>query len=154
MNLSIKHSTYIDAPPEAVYDAVTTSEGMNSWFTTDSEIDPREGGRIMLRWRDFGMDRITLEDGGPVYAAEPGRRFVFQWHPIAPNKPTTVEMTFSPFGQGTRVDLLETGYTDSEQDLGACLNCSVGWGEALTLLKYYLEQKDRYIHPCTWAIRG
>lgn len=151
MNPTIKHSTFINASPQSVYDAVTTSDGLNAWFTTSSEVVASEGGMIIFRWKDYGMDKVTIEDGGPVLAADPPRRFVFQWHPISANKPTTVEMTFSEFGPGTRVDLVESGYGEAPDDLKACLNCAVGWGEALTLLKYYLEQKDRYMHPCMWS---
>jgi len=34
--------------------------------------------------------------------------------------------------------LEEQGYTN--EDINACIGCAVGWGEAVTLLKVYLEQ--------------
>lgn len=36
-----------------VFDALTTAEGLNSWWTDESKSDPREGGQIEYIWR-FG----------------------------------------------------------------------------------------------------
>lgn len=33
-----------------VFDALTTTEGLNSWWTDDSKVDPREGGKIEYIW--------------------------------------------------------------------------------------------------------
>lgn len=150
MDPVITHSTFIDASPRTVYDALATTDGLNAWFTTHSEVDAREGGRIVFRWRGFGVDRTDLDDQGPVLAAEPGRRLTFQWHPSASGRPTTVDIRMSPWGRGTRVEVNESGYTLSDDDLSACIGCAVGWGEALTLLKYHLEAPAAFVHPCRW----
>jgi uncharacterized protein YndB with AHSA1/START domain len=151
MRPAIRHSTFIGASPEAVYDALATGAGLDSWFTSGAEVDAREGGSIRFRWRGHGLDRIDADDGGAVLRADRGHRFTFQWHPSAPDRPTTVDVRLAPWGRGTRVDLEETGYGESEEDLAACLGCAVGWGEALTLLKYALEQPGAYLHPSRWA---
>jgi uncharacterized protein YndB with AHSA1/START domain len=150
MDPVISHCTFIAAAPETVYDALATAEGLNGWFTTGTEADPREGGRIVFRWHGFGVNRVDMEDHGPVLAAERGRRFTFQWHPAGPARPTTVDIRLAPWGQGTRVELRESGYGPSDEELSACLGCAVGWGEALTLLKYRLEAPESYVHPCRW----
>lgn len=36
--------------------------------------------------------------------------------------------------------LKEVGYSNSDKDIKTCINCAVGWGEAMTLLKIYLEE--------------
>ena len=151
MNPVVEHSTYIGASPQDVYDALATEKGLNSWFTTGSEVEARAGGSIVLRWENFGVDRLSAQDGGPVLTAEPGKEFAFKWCPGGPDQPTTVRFKLSPYGLGTRVDLTEEGYTsESEASLSAAMMCAVGWGEALTLLKYYLERPADYQHPCTW----
>jgi uncharacterized protein YndB with AHSA1/START domain len=147
----VEHCTLIEASPEEVYRALATSQGLNAWFTTDSTVDARSGGSIVFRWKNFGIDRIATEDGGPVLEAVPGKVFAFQWFPAGPGNPTTVRIELSPYGSGTRVHLTEKDFPPgSDKGLSAALMVAVGWGEALTLLKYYLEQKDRYRHPCTW----
>jgi uncharacterized protein YndB with AHSA1/START domain len=138
----IEHSTYIAAAPERVFEAITTGAGWDSWFTEGTTVDAVPGGEITLRWKDFGAGRWTTEDGGPVVAVEPGTRFVFQWSPGS--QPTTVSFDLERYGPGTVVTLRESGYANTEEDAEACVGCAVGWGEALTLLKFFLEYGVTY----------
>jgi len=59
------------------------------------------------------------------------------------SKQTTVEPTvrfsLEPLGQGTRLTVTDAGHLETQKDLEACVGCAVGWGEALALLKFYLE---------------
>ena len=45
---------------------------------------------------------------------------------------------------GTVVTVTESGHTASPKDLEALVECASGWGEALTLLKVYLEHGITY----------
>jgi hypothetical protein len=42
------------------------------------------------------------------------------------------------------VTVTESGHTTSPRDLEALVECASGWGEALTLLKVYLEHGITY----------
>lgn len=130
----INHRTYIKAAPETVYRTLTTAEGWNAWFTDETAIDLDRD--IRLRWKGFGPEE-DVEDGGPVVRAEANESFVFEWMPG--EQRTRVSFELVPYKDGTLVHLNESGYTTSEQDLSACIGCAAGWGEALTLLKFYLE---------------
>lgn len=138
-DLIIRHKTLIHSSAEAVYDAFTTADAMDRWFTHGAHIDLRPGGSIRFSWVDWGPDHIHAVDGGPVLEAERPVRFVFQWHPDNPSYATTVEISFEPVNGDTIVSLLEYGYHDTSSGRGACLSCATGWGEALTLLKFYVE---------------
>jgi uncharacterized protein YndB with AHSA1/START domain len=48
----------IDAFIARVFDALTSSAGLNSWWTHDSKSDPREGGEIEYIWR-FGKKSVV-----------------------------------------------------------------------------------------------
>ncbi|MGJ9458355.1 SRPBCC family protein [Oceanobacillus sp. CF4.6] len=135
----INHKTYIKVPLEEVYKTVSTSKGWNAWFTDDTslEIYPDGTGEIRLRWTNFGSENVNIEDGGKILEATPNKRFVFQWSPGEQNSIVTFKL--QPYKDGTLVVLNEKGYTNSEKDLKACIGCAVGWGEALTSLKIYLE---------------
>lgn len=135
----INHKTYIKVPLEEVYKTVSTSHGWNAWFTDDTSlvINPDGTGEIRLRWTNFGSENESIEDGGKILEVIPNKRFVFQWSPG--EQSSTVTFNFEPYKGGTLVVLNETGYTNSERDLKACIGCAAGWGEALTLLKIYLE---------------
>jgi uncharacterized protein YndB with AHSA1/START domain len=134
---SIEHRVYIRTPPEKVYEALTTAEGWDAWFTQGTEVDARPGGRIIFRWMDFGVNHYTSEAGGPVLEADPPRRFVFQWTPG--DSTTTIEFDLEPLSPGTVLTVTESGHAMTEKDLAALVDCAAGWGEALTLLKMYFE---------------
>jgi uncharacterized protein YndB with AHSA1/START domain len=142
--LEIRHAVLVHAPPERVYDAFTTGEDLDGWFTSGAVVDPRPGGQIRFRWVAWGPDRVTGEDGGPVLEAFRPNRFVFQWHPGGPSYATKVEVDFEPAAEGTIVRLREHGYPDTPEGHRACLDCAAGWGEALVLLKFYVEHGLRY----------
>jgi uncharacterized protein YndB with AHSA1/START domain len=133
----IVHSAYLNVPRERVYAALTTSSGWDAWFTRGAQVDPTQGGRIILRWRNFGPDHMTVEDSGVVTEVVPGQRFAFQWR--VGDSATTVAFDITERGGGTVVRVSETGYTQSDGDLKALIGCATGWAEALTLLKFYLE---------------
>lgn len=142
--LEINHSTLIHAEPDRVYQAITTSHGLDSWFTQGASVDARPGGEIHFRWVDWGPNHISTQDGGPVLEAVTPGRFVFQWHPDGPEYATTVEINIHPSVDGTIISLREYGYADTPGAHKAMLDCAVGWGEALTLMKFYLEYGVHY----------
>lgn len=140
----IRYATFVRAPPEEVYDGIATTKGLDGWFTEGSKVDPRPGGELIFRWKDFGADRVSDEAHCPILEAERGKRFVFQWKPDTTDYYTTIEIEFEQVEAGTIVRLREHGYQDTPSGLRAMLNCSAGWGEALTLWKYYTEHGIRY----------
>jgi uncharacterized protein YndB with AHSA1/START domain len=144
IDAAIKHSILIRAEPKRVYEALTTAKGLDAWFTEGAKVDARPGGHITFRWKNWGPDLYTGEDGGPVLEAQPPERFIFQWHPDNSSYRTTVEITSVKSDKGTIVQLREYGYQDTPNGLKAMLDCATGWGEALTLLKFFVEHGIRY----------
>ncbi len=143
-DLEIRHATFVRASADQVYKAFTTAEGLDAWFTDGAKVEPRPGGKILFRWKDWGPDRVSGEDGGPVLEAIPSMRFIFQWHPEDQSYATTVEVNFTQIEGGTTVRLREYGYLDTLTSKRCQLDCAAGWGEALTLLKVYVEHGIRY----------
>jgi uncharacterized protein YndB with AHSA1/START domain len=135
----IGHRILIRKDRDDIYRVLSTAEGWNSWFTDETFLNmkPDGTGNIRMKWNSYGPEKLVLEDGGEILHAEPGRRFTFQWTPG--DSTTTVAFTLEPADEGTLVSVLETGYSSSRKDLQACVNCAAGWGEALVLLKFYLE---------------
>jgi uncharacterized protein YndB with AHSA1/START domain len=144
IDAEITQATLIRATPEAVYDALTTPEGLDSWFTVGSETDPRPGGQIIFRWKDWGPDMFSGESVAPVLEAVRGKRLVFQWRPDTPDYFTTIEIDFETVEEGTIVRLREHGYHDTPSGRAALMECATGWGEALALVKFYVEHGLRY----------
>jgi len=138
----ITYSTYINAAPAVVYETLASAEGWNGWFTTTATMDARPGGSYRFHWENWAAEHETVTLTGPVVEAEPGTVFSFRWE--TGENMTTVRFALEARGPGTIVRLTESGYTFSDLDVRACLSCAGGWGEALTLLKFYLEHGVTY----------
>jgi len=73
----------IAARPSIVFEAVSTADGMASWFGPDdgpvliSEIDPRVGGRFRVRFRRLNGDEHEVH--GEILELAPPRRLVMSW---------------------------------------------------------------------------
>ncbi|MBS4195288.1 SRPBCC family protein [Lederbergia citri] len=137
--MKINHQIYIKAPSEKVYKTLTTAEGWNAWFTDHTVLymDENGGGKINLCWSNYGSKKENIKDGGAILAAVPNKSFIFQWSPG--ENPTTVQFELRPYKDGTLLLLDESGYASSPKDISACIGCAVGWGEALALLKIFIE---------------
>jgi uncharacterized protein YndB with AHSA1/START domain len=122
-----------------VFRTLTTSKGWDSWFTTGAIVEPVIGGRMYLAWEQWGAERISGADPGIVKAVQENELFSFLWHPQGDDNPTTVTITLEPDGDGTLLKLTDEGYLDTPEGREAQLYCATGWGEALTLLKVFLE---------------
>ena len=144
LDTGVRKATLVRAPRERVYDAFTTAEGLDGWFTTGASVDPRPGGSLVFRWRDWGPDKVAAEDECRVIDARRPERFVFAEHPDAEGPPTAVEITFTAAPEGPVVRLSETGFQNTERGRRALAAQAGGWGEALTLLKFYVEHGLRY----------
>ena len=145
LGLDIEYTTLIRAPRDVVYRALTTADGLDQWFTTGAEVVAQPGGVIHWRWRDWGAESVTVDDRGEVVEAVEPERFVFRWHGNGPEaEPTTVELDFIEDERGTIVSVHETGYEDSKGGRAGFVSCCAGWGEALALLKFYVEHGVTY----------
>ena len=145
---TIIYKTFVAANPDKVFQAITTSDGWNNWFTQDSSIDLREGGEMILKWHGFGPNFNTFEDKCEVLEIVPNEKFSFRWTPVDKDHPTVV--TFKLFAEygGTIVRVKDEGYPIHTEELQRIMmECACGWGEALTLLKFHIEFGVTYQHP-------
>ena len=142
--LEIRHSVFIRAPREKVWSALTTPKGFDAWWgTRGSEIDLTPGGRLVLRWRDWGAEKdINHDEIGVVREARAPARFVFQWGDPAGR--TTVEFDLEERDGGTLLRLREHGFAPTAKGRESFGGNSVGWGEVAILLKFYVEHGLSY----------
>src|SRR5882724_9657703 len=68
---NIMHRLKIQAPPDRVYQAISTAEGIRGWWTRDADIDPREGGIAVFRFPNYGPGKQTRVE---IVHLEPGCR--------------------------------------------------------------------------------
>ena len=143
-NPPIELESYISLPPSDVFKAITTAETWDKWFTTGMELDLSIGGKMLFRWKNWGPHQYEGEDIGEIVEISEPSVFKFQWHKDANIPPTTVAFELKSLGGGTHLLLTETGYLDDELGRGWMLSCATGWGEAIALLKMYLEHGVAY----------
>jgi len=134
----------VRVPPVRVFDALATAAGINAWFTQATEIEPQPGGKIVFRWKDYGIDRYTGEYPGKVLEWKRPEIYKFQWEADSRGYFTTVEVDFKPLEEGTLLHLIEYGYKDTPEGLQDLLNRVQGWAAVLTEMKFYLEHGVRY----------
>lgn len=66
---SIELSREVEATPEEVWEMLTTSEGLSSWFPLEARVAEGGEGTVWLSWGP------GCEGEAPIHIWEPGRRF-------------------------------------------------------------------------------
>ena len=109
----VRKSVHVNASPEHAFD--TFANGIGRWWPKTHKIGPAELDRPVIepkpggRWYELDVDGSKCEIG-KVLAWEPPARQVLIWQltpefTYDPDLITEVEVTFTPEGSGTRVDL-------------------------------------------------
>ena len=90
---------------------VTEARHLAGWFSDEAVIDLRPGGLMLLTWHGYGVYRARVE------TVEPPRTFAFRWVRRDGEEPaqggsTLVVMTLTPTEAGTRLQVVESGFSD------------------------------------------
>ena len=136
----IERTVELAHPPQQVWAALTTAEGLAAWFgNKGATIELRPGGPATL---DF--DNGFHQDMRVERVEEP-TVFGFTWQiyglPEDDRRRTYVEFTLDPTPSGTRLTVVETGFaqlTDGEHGSAFSGNTD-GWVKKLDELSGYLD---------------
>lgn len=137
----ISAKVLIKAAIQEVFDHIATADGLDKWFTSGSVIEEKVNGDMEFKWVDWGPDKVNTSSKCRVVWHERPNRFIFEWWL---DHPTTVEIKLTETAHGTLLEVEEKGYEYSDEGVKRCLDCATGWGEAITLLKVYLEHGISY----------
>ncbi|GAA4252158.1 SRPBCC domain-containing protein [Dactylosporangium darangshiense] len=135
----IERTVELAHPPARVWKALTTAEGLGTWFGNGATVDLREGGSAQLTW-DSG-DKASLH----IERVEEPAVFGFTWgiYGLAEDDPrrTYVEFTLEPAGTGTRLTMVESGFAQlpDDQYRKAFQSNTDGWTHELGELVEYLN---------------
>ena len=136
----IERTMQLAHPPERVWAALTTAEGLAAWFGNEATIDLRPGGSAWMRWTEEGFTAKMR-----VERVEEPRVFGFTWGiyglPEDDPRRTYVEFTLEPVGAGTRLTVVETGFAQLPEDAHrkAYDGNTDGWAKELGELAAYLD---------------
>ncbi|MEJ3748064.1 SRPBCC family protein [Actinomycetes bacterium KLBMP 9797] len=136
----IERTVQLAHPPERVWAALTTAEGLGTWFGHKAEVDLRVGGQATLTWDSGDTATLTIE------RLEPPRVFGYTWpiHGLPDGDPrrTYVEFTLEPTDNGTALTMVETGFAQlpgaGEHEVAYAGNIE-GWTSELGELAAYLD---------------
>jgi uncharacterized protein YndB with AHSA1/START domain len=135
----IERTLELAHPPEKVWAAITTAEGLGTWFGNKATIDLRPGGSAQLTWDDGGTANLRVE------RVEEPTVFAFTWHiyglPEDDPRRTYVEFTLEPVGEVTRLTVVESGFAQLSDDAyrAAFDGNTDGWARELGELVDYLD---------------
>ncbi len=131
---TIEREIYVEAPPEVVFEVVSTPEHVERWWPDEARYEPVAGatGEIVFGGRGAGGTAVQFT----VLEVEPPRRFSFRWtqpagEPPAEGNSLLVTFELAPSGPGTLLKMTESGFRE------------MGWEIAL------LEQQYRE-HVTGW----
>lgn len=106
-----RDSVDIAAPPETVFEYLTTDDGMTAWMGQYADLEPKPGGR-------FAVSIAGNPVRGEFLHVEPPNRVVVSWgfagSDDLPAGASTVEFRLTRTGGGTRLDLCHSDLPDTE----------------------------------------
>jgi uncharacterized protein YndB with AHSA1/START domain len=129
----IVQEVVINAPREKVFEAISTADGVKCWWTDDTAIDPRLGGKAELRFNDkqtiFNMETTIFDP--PEELTWKCMNGPAEW--IG----TSVTWLLTPAGEGgTNLRLEHINWRKTDGEYPAVVET---WGKLLPVLKEYAE---------------
>jgi uncharacterized protein YndB with AHSA1/START domain len=135
----IERTVELAHPPATVWAALTTAEGLGTWFGNEAAIDLRPGGSAQMTWTGGPTVHMRVE------RVEEPTVFGFTWQifglPDEDPRRTYVEFTLEPAGTGTRLTVVESGFGQLADDVyGMAFDGNTeGWAKELGELAGYLD---------------
>ena len=127
--LVVRRAVRVERPIEDAFRVFT--DGIATWWPLDTHskagdhaetavLEGRNGGRLYEK-----VDDGTEHDWGAVTHWEPPHRVAFSWR--ITGVPTHVDVTFTPDGDGTRVELVHRGFERLADPEATHSSYSRGW---------------------------
>ncbi|MEM7111620.1 MAG: SRPBCC domain-containing protein [Chloroflexota bacterium] len=130
-------------PQERVWRAVTQPEEICRWFSDRVTMTLEAGSDLRMEWDEYGTTT------GIVEVVEPNGRFAFRWRahnvpetePMTEQNSTLVTYLLTPLENGTRLQVIETGFATLRPGLRekAYRENTSGWAAELSELVTYLD---------------
>ena len=137
----ILHQVTIQSDADAIYNALTTSDGFHKWWTKDGASSPDVGSQVEARFYG-GQVEFKLQ----VEKSDPGKALEWSVISAVPGwEDTQITWDMSPSENGG-TDLL-LGHRGWKSTDGLYAPVSYNWAWYLTSLKQYLEKGKGVPHP-------
>ncbi len=143
---TIEREVYVDAPPETVFDVVSSPEHVKQWWSDDARYEPTPGSSGELTFGDpASADGRVMRF--QVLEVQPPRRFSFRWtHPdgavAAEGNSLLVTFELTPSGAGTLLNMTETGFREMGWELALL---EEEYRSHITGWEFYLPRIPQYV---------
>jgi uncharacterized protein YndB with AHSA1/START domain len=126
------HSVPISASPERVYAAVATEAGMRGWWTRDTVMNSKIGGKA-----EFGFNKREMVFRMTIDELTPNRVVRMRCSGDQPEwAGTTQEWKIEPTPEGSVLNFYHRGWREMTP---FCAGCNSMWGNLMFRLKAYAE---------------
>ena len=128
----------VNRPVHEVFEAVADPKQLSAYFATGGAQGRLEAGKTVT-W-----DFHDFPGAFPVHVKEvvPDEKIVFEWQAGEPGaeQAITVTMTFTAVEDGrTKVEVAESGWSDSDAGVKASYGNCMGWSQMLAAMKAWKE---------------
>lgn len=141
---TIEREIYVEAPPEVVYEVVSSPDHVKQWWPDDARYDvaPGSEGEIVFGDPHAGGAVVAFT----VVEARAPEAFSFRWtHPAgstaAPGNSLLVTFELKPSGRGTLLRMTESGFREMGWEVAVL---EQQYQEHVTGWDYYLPRISPY----------
>ncbi len=130
---TLYHGIEIEAPPEKVFDAVTTQRGLSSWWTVDCSVPEAKAGNVA----EFGFNGHTVVFKMRVEKLVPSK--LITWKCIGGPKEwkgTGLRWEISKTTKGSELQFTHSNWKAIDEYFRMCNST---WGELMYRLKDYTQ---------------
>jgi uncharacterized protein YndB with AHSA1/START domain len=130
------HAVEVETSDESIYEALSTSKGLASFWTPQAEAEPSVGSVSVFRFAGAPVDLKMRIDG-----LEPGKRVAWTCQGDFPHwQGTSVTWEMTPVGQGGGITVLfrHEGWAPDYPEMDYA-HVNFVWGQVLGRLKAYCE---------------
>jgi len=134
---TVRQQIVIDASSRAVWNALTTAEGLTAWWGQAERCDARDGGRLVVV---EGEGDDAIERRGSFHSVKPTRAIEIVWDAVgkADDKGTRLQFQIGRQGGETKLHVVQSGTPLNDDDeLSQAIDGR--WKSALLRLREHLE---------------
>ena len=145
----IKLTIRVPATPLQVFEAWTTTAGVNAFFSPSALVEPRAGGRYEMYFVKEAPPGKQGSEGCVIVELDPPRKVAFTWN-FPPNIPelrdahTLVTVEIKPEGKETSVSVVHAGFQAGEKWQEGRAYFSKAWRIVLDRLMKHFNNADTF----------
>ncbi|XRG79962.1 SRPBCC domain-containing protein [Rossellomorea sp. GAMAL-10_SWC] len=138
--VNMPHQITINGTPEKVFEAITTTEGIKSWWSTDAKAEPQLGSITEVAFYNRqAVFQLQVDE------IEPGK--LLEWtalHDMPAWKGTKIRFELNVNENGATI--LNFNHSGFESMEGPYAMINTTWGTLMYILKQYVEGNN----PVVW----